>query len=43
MPVWYAVNEDGRLRKELYRFHLLNWDLRTCFRNLRRIIRAWHS
>jgi hypothetical protein len=31
MPVWYALTARGRLRKELYGFHLLNSDLRTAF------------
>ena len=31
MPVWYALTAKGRLRKELYGFHLLNSDLRTAF------------
>ena len=31
MPVWYALEGNGRLRKVLYGFHPLNSDLRTAF------------
>ncbi len=35
MPVWSAPATNGRLRKELYEFHLPNSDLCACFRNVR--------
>jgi hypothetical protein len=37
MPVWSAPGTNGRLRKELYEFHLPNSGISACFRNVRHL------